>query len=138
MKRVQMAMRHLTHDENVEIVLHGGEPVNFRVRAWQGQALTPLVVASQHSTNYTATGAKPSVASSRIANYVTETILRYSEYGFLYFEDEEVNNEWILSQCSFEFFGHMTRLRLYKPHKQLSNWDVIEDLIGIWTPRWPQ
>src|SRR5271166_6060411 len=102
--------RHLTFDE---IEDWAGD--KFRVRVWQGEFVSAVALISQVTR-----GVHPRVAVTNIANYVQEAILRYPPLGFSMFMDGQHPNPSViphnqLEYVSFEFFGCLHRLRLFKP-----------------------
>lgn len=118
--------RFLTHDEIESIPSKRGALYQFRVRVWRGRDATPVVLVSQLPG-----GTQPHWMVIKLANYAQAVLAGYPQGGMLYFADEEshVAGRRDLTQSYFEFYGTISRLKLYRPYVMAKEWTFLEYLL---------
>jgi hypothetical protein len=121
--------RWLTHDEVERLAGGKGRHCDVRIRVWRGKDATPVVLASQVPG-----GVPPHWMPNRIANYAFVSLLGFPGDGMLYFADAvaagATDGRRELTQSYFEFYGIMTRLKLFHPEVKPKEWDFLEAVLG--------
>lgn len=121
---------HLIHDEIEKFTSRTGQNFTFRVRVWGGKLRRPIVLVQQ-----TEFGQDTFWMTSKVANWVVDTILHRSRDDILYFESSHVHGQPLtiqsLSEIAFGRFGKLNeRSRLIDPVSFPTPWTRLEELLG--------
>lgn len=131
--------RHLTDDEVVHFTTKTSGETPVRIRIWRAaddrdnagpRSWKPVVLASQVTEPRECMWPKPSLITSKVANYINALVLGYPADGLIYFEDEESEpGVMVLNHCIFEYFGRKHRLQFFKPVRVECPWSELEHVV---------
>jgi hypothetical protein len=119
---------YLIHDEVIEFLDSRANDIPVRVRLWMAKDAMPVVLVSQvrkYQVRW---------VTIQAANFIFESLLRFGDVGFLYFEYGDVciggkdSKGW--TNVTFELFGHANRSRLFRPYFIPEGRCAIEDIVG--------
>jgi hypothetical protein len=125
--------RFLVHDELASFPDTRGDQVEVRIRVWMGKNATPIALVSQIGQVH------PRQIAVMVANHIQESLLKFRDIGYLYFEWGKApatmtgicsKPEFELCQTVFQYYGHDQRLRMYKPCGQPKSLEHLRHILG--------